>query len=257
MKKTTPAWLLNKSIRFVIDTLFPLRSAEVDGLKFRYLRKGDPPQDPVMFSSKGLEFHDRIQHLSGDGALDIGANIGSYALRLARSFRTVTAFEPVEAHCRVLRINVALNHIQNVRVEQVALSDSNGVTPLYVRGGATSLNPSHYGIRYANPIQVRVTRLDDFDRMPTKVDFVKIDVEGYENRVIQGGKETIARFRPTIAIEVHRRVVRSEGACSCETCQLLKDLEYSTEVTGEFSSIGDVHWVWAKPVSSRESLRRN
>ncbi len=246
MRRTTPAWLFKKYTSLAIGRLFPLGKATIDGLEFRYLRREGPPHDPERLSAEGLEFHQRIDKMLGDTAIDIGANIGSYSLRLARRFRRVTAFEPSPAHSRVLRLNVSLNNISNVTLEEVALSDTTGVTPLYIRGGgATSLDPSHYGLKYSSVRTVKVSKLDDYRPMFTRLDFVKIDAENSEYRILVGGKETILRFKPIIAVEVHQARLPSDESCRCDTCNLLNTLGYNVEVTGKLRTVGDVHWVWA------------
>ncbi len=248
LKMTTPVWLFNKYKNLIVDRLFPLGAVEIDGFKFRYLRSDAPPHDPKALSSQRLEFHDRIDSLSGMAAIDIGANIGSYTLRLARRFQRITAYEPSPVHCKVLRLNLALNGLRNVHVEEIALSDINGVLPLYIRrGGATSLNRSHYGLKYDKIRSVNVAKLDDFQSRFVRLDFMKIDAEDQEYKILRGGREMISRFRPILAIEVHEARVPSDGSCSCNTCDALLRLEYSVEVTGELSGVRAVHWVWATP----------
>ena len=252
MKWSTPKWLLNKYWNLTLDKLAPAKFVEIDGVKFRYLRRDAPPQDPKQFSAQGQEFHERIEKLSGSSAVDVGANIGSYALRLAKNFQTVTAFEPSPLHARVLRSNVKLNKLRNVYVEEVALSDEQGTNPLYVRtGGATSLDPSHYGLKYDKVVLVSTGKLDDFRSKLGRLDFVKIDAEGRECRILKGGTETISALKPILAIEVHQARILSDGTCRCETCIMLKSLGYEVEVTGEFSAVGAVHWTWATPHERR------
>jgi FkbM family methyltransferase len=159
----------------------------------------------------------------------------------------VIAFEPSPLFSKVLRKNVTLNGLRNIRIEQIALSDFSGSNPLYIRGGATSLDSSHYGLQYRKSDLVKVSRLDDFEDSLKNLDFIKIDVEGEENKVLRGARNIIDTFDPIIAIEVHNGREVSGDSCSCNTCLLVKSLGYRAEVTGEFSSVGQVHWVWGTP----------
>lgn len=248
MRSTSPLKLANRYKNVLLNRLVPLRKTEVDGLKFYYLRRDAPPHDPKAFSASGQEFHDKIRDLSGDTAIDVGANIGSYTLPLARKFRTVVAFEPNRTNSHVLRLNVALNKLNNVRVEEVALADTNGVLPLYIRGGgATSLDPSHYGLKYSEVSAVKVIRLDDFSQHLERLDFVKIDAENSELPILKGGENTISKFKPVLGVEVHSPRVFSDQACSCDSCRLMRSYGYEIEVTGELQAVGPVHWVWAVP----------
>lgn len=247
MKPTAPSWRLRRYGNLIVNRLFPLRKTQIDGLKFRYFAAESPPQDPREFADTGLEFHHRISELSGWEAIDVGANIGSYTLRLARRFHSVTAFEPSPAHSKVLRLNIALNSLKNVHVREVALSDVSGISPLYIRAGATSLDMSHYGLGYDSVCLVKTAKLDEYETKFTKLDLVKIDAENLEYAILKGGIGMISKFRPVIAVEVHRSRVLSNGSCICDVCKLLQSHRYDTEVTGESSSIGMVHWVWATP----------
>jgi hypothetical protein len=128
----------------------------------------------------------------------------------------------------------------------VALSDVNGVSPLYIRrGGATSLDASHYGLSYDRVNLVKTRRLDEYHSGFTKLDFIKIDAENLEYPILKGGFGIISRFGPILAIEVHRARIPVNESCNCDVCLLLKSYGYYAKVIGEFSSVGMVHWVWA------------
>ena len=76
-----------------------------------------------------------------------------------------------------------------------------------------------------------------------------MDAEGSELRILMGGKSVISRFRPRIAMEVHQARIRgSQDSCSCNCCAFVTREKYDVKVTGEYSSVGDVHWVWATPM---------
>jgi len=251
VKPTTPIWLLKKVTNRTLEKLVPLKRGNVDGLQYYWLRKGSPPQgrSPIQ---RGVEFHDRIGLISGNIAIDVGANIGSYTLRLARNFRQVLAFEPNPQVSSILRMNVAANKFHNVTVNQIALSEAEGMLPIHIdpkHEGHGSLNPLRYGVSYDEVIPVVVRRMDDYYNPLERVDFVKIDVEGLELQVLKGGIETISVWRPLLAVEIHCPAIRSAiGRCACETCSYLSKTGYDVEVTGESQAVGPVHWVWASAV---------
>lgn len=233
--------------KWALKRLMPLKTVEIDGQKFRYLRSDAPPHDPRRFTP-GIEFHQLLSGLTGQVAIDIGANIGSYTLPLARKFEDVTAFEPSETHNKILRMNISLNGLRNVHVYQIALSDVTGEVPLYLRrGGAASLSPEHYGLAYDDVSIAKTAKLDDFLPKFSRLDFMKIDAEGFELQILHGGVGLISRLRPTIALEVHRAKVGPNELCRCEVCDELRTLMYKVQVTGESSSVGHVHWVLAAP----------
>ena len=148
----------------------------------------------------------------------------------------------------MLRLNITLNNLKNVEVYELALSDVTGVKPLYNRhGGSTSLDSSLYGLRYEKVSRVRTAKLDDFRSKFDRLDFIKLDAEGLEGPILNGGSQLISSLRPIIAVEVHRARVRSEISCGCEICNQLSRLGYTIDVTGESLSAAAVHWVWAVP----------
>jgi len=231
----------------ILDRFLPVRKTEIDGLTFYYKR--DPPQDIDQLQERGFEFHGRIRKISGEIAIDVGANIGSYSLQLSKRFHMVIAFEPDPHHRHFLRMNVASNSLGNVRIEDVALSDRNGMMPLYIRpGGATSLDPFHYGRTWNELCVVKVARLDDIELPPGRLSFVKIDAENLELHILRGALQLLQRFSPILAVEVHGPRVALGNRCSCDVCSFLKSLGYDVEITGAFaSSRGSAHWVWATP----------
>lgn len=139
--------------------------------------------------------------VGGDTMLDVGANAGFHALTAACFFRRVLAFEPTPETAARLERNVTLSGAANVRVERVALSNRAGESSLVV-------NPSHCGanrIGDGDGARVPLRRLDDVlaecGDAATRIDFVKIDVEGHECEVAEGAQATFARHTPTLFVE--------------------------------------------------------
>jgi FkbM family methyltransferase len=144
----------------------------------------------------------------GMTALDLGSYGGFFTLLLSQLVGPkgrVIAFEPLPANFRVLEENVRLNSIENVTVERLAVSSQSGEFRLDV--------PSLESPLLAGPFQdeddrgttlVPATSLDDYIfQKETRVDFIKIDVEGAEDDVLRGAQRTLATFHPTMVIELH------------------------------------------------------
>jgi FkbM family methyltransferase len=140
-------------------------------------------------------------------ALDVGANKGGYTYHLADMFERVVAFEPQRDLAGELA-SYARSHRDNVNVENCGLSDRAGEmefhVPLLKGRLRTSLVRGCASLEACDvpheTIHVAVKRLDDFAF--EDVDFIKIDVEGHELKVIEGGRETLARCRPVVQAEV-------------------------------------------------------
>ena len=163
----------------------------------------------------------------GSVCLDVGANIGVYAnvmARIAGQRGEIHAFEPVKHVRDKLRANLALNGFDGVRVNGFALGANEEVLDMYqvvegeFRGGTSSLlrneNVQQMGEQKFQRSPVQVKRLDDYAREVSleKLDFMKMDVEGFEWMVIKGGIETLQRNKPAILMEYdearHREYTR-------------------------------------------------
>lgn len=140
----------------------------------------------------------------GDLCLDIGANAGFHALTAGLFFKKVVAIEPTPDTAERLRTNIVLSGFWHVRVEPIALGDTDGEATLAVTPGHCGTN------RIASEgggVRVPVRTLDALAFDPEgglaghRVDFIKIDVEGHERAVLAGGCETIARDRPDLLVE--------------------------------------------------------
>ncbi len=148
-----------------------------------------------------------LQHLPYVGShsvvFDIGANIGDHSLYWAKKARAqrIYAFEPVQSTYKILEKNIALNRLESVVIPfNVGLSDLDGnastLSYMVEAIGSTQLQQSEDG-------DMCVQRLDSLpltDQLK-RVDFVKIDVEGFEHKVLRGGSKFFPKFKPTIFIE--------------------------------------------------------
>jgi FkbM family methyltransferase len=152
----------------------------------------------------------------GEGAViaDIGANIGNHSLFFAVCCRAahVYAFEPVRTNFDILARNVELNRLQNVTLfnRPVGVAGEGAAIASYKlrNTGATIIERD-------NASTLKYMSLDDvaFSRL----DFVKIDVEGQQKDVIRGSERTLRKFRPKVMIEIRDNELASTNA-------LLRDL---------------------------------
>lgn len=141
-------------------------------------------------------------------AVDVGANIGTYSYHLCRLCREVIAFEPNPAYLQSLRTL----KIKSLKVEGVALSKSDGTAILRIpRLGSgfedVGMASIQEGVvpadKTARSIDVCTYPLDRYDLRG--LGFIKIDVEGHEENVLQGASETIANNKPVLLIEIEER----------------------------------------------------
>ena len=142
--------------------------------------------------------------------VDVGANTGIFSLIACatNSVIRVIAFEPVPEIYEKLVTNVTINVFQDrCQMVQKAVSDVPGITRLLIPPGeipteASLELQSKSALEGGTRIDIDSTTLDTVCAQEA-VDFIKIDVEGAEYKVLQGARQLLARCRPTILLEHH------------------------------------------------------
>ena len=156
--------------------------------------------------------------------VDVGANIGTHTIFFAKRVAEegcVFAFEPQRLAFQNLCANVALNGLINVVASQRAVGRRAGTIRLPVFDPRRQANfgaISILGHTHGEPVEV--IRLDDL-RLG-RCDLIKVDVEGMEYDVLEGGRETIARHHPVLFVE-NNTTERSRALNS-----LIDSLEYDS-----------------------------
>ena len=200
---------------------------------FRYFQH-DYEKDTFEFINKEIR--------TGMTILDIGAHIGVLAVPLANKVGLkgkVYAFEPTPTTLKVLRKTVSINNAKNISVEPYALADTKGKLVFYTSDNkvdnSNSLVNNHRIDRKETSIEVDVTTVDDFvhSHNISNVDFIKIDVEGAELRLLKGAATTVSRDRPKMVLSMHPASIKNFGDSSEEIWNFLKGYGYRIILEGE------------------------
>jgi len=150
--------------------------------------------------------------------LDIGANIGNHSLYFSDLFKEVISFEPHPDTYKLLEFNTSFR--TNIRTHNFGLGDARETVALHENptnlGGSSIESESD---NHNNSLEISLQKLDDFVNDLQRIDLIKMDVEGYESKVIIGGKNTIKKHQPIILFEQY-----AEEFCNgtTETIKLLK-----------------------------------
>lgn len=188
-------------------------------------------------------FRSRLQ--AGDIVLDIGANIGWYSLAGAREIGSsgwIHAFEPRPETVRMLRRTVACNGLEDrVRIWDVALDERPGLARLwwepecrnpghsYLSAGTEDGKPSPGADEALGPRESARVRTVPLDELMPEVapDFVKIDVEGAEPRVVAGAYRALRRRQPTVLSELYpEQLARVSGSSAAAYITQMAELGY-------------------------------
>jgi FkbM family methyltransferase len=190
-----------------------------------------PPKDQFVgrslllygeFSEGEAAFFRQVVH-GGDVVVEVGANLGTHTVALARfAGRTgaLLAFEPQPMLYQILCANLALNNVTNVRAEKCGLGSRSHtlfIPPLDYAGNHNFGSLSLELVDAGEPVQVK--RLDSYG-LP-KCAFIKMDVEGMEQQALEGAANTIGATRPLMYVENDRQ------AKSHDLIQLLLAMEYT------------------------------
>lgn len=171
--------------------------------------------------------------------LDVGANIGWYAVRFARRLpqAQVHAFEPMPTAHAYLQRNVAANGLGNrVTCYSHGLSDQSGSVKFFVapQGGtnASLLNVSE--APDARSVVGLTLTLDDWvTNQGVAPEFIKCDVEGAELLVFRGGRSTLQTYRPIVFTELLRKWSKPFGYHPNDMLGFFADLGYSCWAVGD------------------------
>lgn len=177
----------------------------------------------------------------GHVVVDVGCHIGSYSIPALKAGATVYAVDPDVTRLTWVRDFWDGDPGKLITVP-VALADKGGYTAEF----RAKLSISDFQEFHA-PADADFTTMDELveEYGLSRLDWVKIDVEGAELGVLTGARETLARFHPTLLVEAHDRVykfvydMRSEQQCH----ELLKGLGYEIEVVPYLQSTPRDFWV--------------
>ncbi len=216
---------------------------------YRHWRRGDEEREMCLLPL--LCDRERI-------AVDVGANYGMYSSRLVALSRSCVAFEPIPAFAKMLQNGFG----ERLTVHPVALSDTHGGEvelrlPRLFTGYATIEQNNSLQTRDQDSIDlVRVPKatLDSFELQ--EVGFVKIDVEGHEEAVLLGSRETLKRCNPCVLIEVEER--HNAGSVQ-RVLDVVRELDYAAYVIfdGKLRSLPEFDLVENQTTESPEVYARN
>lgn len=180
---------------------------------------------------------------SGDVVLDLGANIGAHALPLAAlvgDCGPVYSFEASDHAFQRQLDNIALNPQLSDRItptQALLVSDSGAGKPEGIpsswpleQDSGAAVHPVHLG-KYHSVSRARALRLDDWmeENQIERIDFVKLDVDGYEIDVLRGGRELFARHRPLLLMEFMPYIFPERGQSFAELLEVLVAMDYRAE----------------------------
>lgn len=164
--------------------------------------------------------------------LDIGVNIGETLLLFANKNNQgkVYGFEPVPYLYERAKVNISLNKYENIILNNMALSDKEEELYFDLPTNFNSGGINMHKIQPSSNAQIVIaSTIDNYIEKNgiTKVDLIKIDVEGFEMNVLKGGMETINKHKPKMFIEISENNLISKNSSSKEIMTFLSGIGYN------------------------------
>jgi FkbM family methyltransferase len=176
-----------------------------------YPRKGAIHKDLFVYKKREPLCTDYLLRANvikkGDTVLDIGANIGYYALAEARAVGekgTVYAVEPVKSNFELLNRNIKLNNFTNVPAFQCAFGDKNKEAEIFVsdKSNLCAISKDAVGGEILEVQPVTMMTIDEFIKDKKTPKLIRMDVEGYEYEILKGMSNTL-KSDIKILMELH------------------------------------------------------
>lgn len=190
-------------------------------------------------------FREKLKHYIPEGAfvIDAGACIGTYTKsfsELVGAGGLVAAIEPCRENFEILRHNCARLKHENIFLVQKALAHRSGFG--VCRYTDQNVGESRFEMRLSAG-DTPVTSIDEFCRELTtrKLDFLKLDIEGWEFFALVGGFNIIRRDRPVIFTEINENCLLANGCTGSGVMSLLEMLGYAFKPVQENIPDGGVY----------------
>ena len=159
----------------------------------------------------------KTQGVEFNNCLDVGAHVGFWLKDLQKTFKMVYAFEPISDVRECLKKNVEKD---NYLLFDFGLGNKNEkVMVNYIPEETGNTYVSDQGNR-----EIEIRRLDEI-KLP-KIDYIKIDAEGYEIKVLQGAEGLITRDEPYIHVEVKQKILERHGLSAVDIDRYFEEIDY-------------------------------
>jgi FkbM family methyltransferase len=232
-------WLETPVVRVVGRKAFPIYRAKLPTGEQMFLRSRFDWDASTLNEVYFRDIYERDYKLrEGDVVIDVGAHVGTFTLKASREVGPsglVVGVEPASRNFGLLSKNVAENSIGNVKLVNAGLGKAPGRGELNIhnRGGENSLFKREMPPSAVESIEIKTLDMLAKSFSLSRVDFLKIDVEGFELEVLMGGQDVLKAHHPRLAMETH-----AWGPTVVELTEFLAGFGYTVSAERYRSSLG-------------------
>ena len=203
--------LLTQKDRLVNGRVFTIHGDAEDQTVYNNILNGSDYENHMVDFYRELLKEDSV-------CIDAGANIGILSMYMSLFTKAkIYAFEPVPDTYGTLVVNVDANHL-NVYPFCLALGDKTGKANILFDSKKNGGASFEYATTNPNDVEMEidVITLDEFVEREkiTKLDLLKMDVEGFEELILRGGKKTLETLKPDVVTEFCPPIIREKGLSS-------------------------------------------
>ena len=136
--------------------------------------------------------------------LDIGANIGYYTTIFSKLAGNgfINAFEPDVQNLKYSKKNCELNQCKNVKLHNIAIGNCNSRQKLYLSNINHGDHRSYPTDNYRDFLEINMVSVDHYLESEPNIDFIKMDIQGFEMSALEGMKNTLLKFKPILLLEI-------------------------------------------------------
>jgi FkbM family methyltransferase len=182
-----------------------------------------------------------------DTFIDIGANVGYYTLLASKIITKgeIYSFEPELENYQRLNKNIELNNLKNVTAVRKACTDKNGMISFSVAGDDNKGMSSIFMLEgfLSHTQEAETVTLDQFviDNSITKIDLIKMDIEGAELIALKGMANVLQKLKPAMLIEILKENLIGAGSTVDDFCMYLKNINYKSYRIGADKQLIPIH----------------
>lgn len=199
--------------------------------------------------------------------VDVGSNYGWHSILSSNLCKKIYSYEPQKLIYEQQINSIKINNINNIELFNYAIGNANEYKNMAIIDYNSNIHMGDLNIgEGGEPVEVRT--LDSL--IVDKYDFLKIDVQGYEKYVLEGAKNTITKYKPTIIIEIESYQLNKFKYTCDELFQYIKNLDYhiflldyhyaSDHVCVHKDLLNDFRVKnnkWLKPLTVKNNLNNN